>query len=55
MNGILTSLAVLVIIGWGIGYFGYHEGGMFHLILVVGIIAISRQLLPVRKPSNKVV
>jgi hypothetical protein len=49
MNSILTGLAILVISGWGVGYFGYHEGGFFHVILVVGLIAIIRQLLPIRK------
>jgi hypothetical protein len=49
MNSILTGLAILVITGWAIGYFRYHEGGIFHLILVVGLIAIIRQLVPVRK------
>jgi hypothetical protein len=46
MNSILTSLAILDIIGWAIGCFAYHEGGFFHLILVVGLIAIIRQLIP---------
>ncbi|WP_341905231.1 lmo0937 family membrane protein [Fluviicola taffensis] len=49
MNSVLTSLAILVITGWAIGYFRYHEGGVFHLILLVGLVAIIRQLIPVRK------
>lgn len=46
MNSILTGLAIIVITGWAIGYFAYHEEGFFHLILVVGVIAIVRQLVP---------
>lgn len=49
MNSILTGLAIRVITGWAIGYFGYHEGGIFHVILLVGLIAIIRQMIPVRK------
>lgn len=45
INSILTGLAMLVITGWAIGYFRYQEGGVFHLILVVGLIAIVRQLV----------
>jgi|GEM_PF-2986725 len=45
MNSILTSLSIMVITGWAIGCFRYHEGGVFHLILVVGLIAIIRQFI----------
>jgi len=53
MNSILTGLAIGVISGWAVGHFRYHEGGFFHLILIVGLIAIIRQLLPIRKENKK--
>lgn len=46
MKGVLIMLAILIIIGWGIGYFGYHVGGFFHLTLAVAVIAIVLQLIP---------
>ncbi len=49
MKGILCTLAIIVIIGWLIGYFGYHEGGFFHLILLVGVTVMVIQLVPDRK------
>lgn len=49
MKGILCTLATLVIIGWAIGYFGYHEGGFFHLILLVGVTVMVIQLIAVRR------
>lgn len=48
MKRILSTLAVLLIIGWAIGYFGFHMGGFFHLVLVIAVIAIVVQLIPDR-------
>lgn len=49
MRAILSTIAIIVIIGWAIGYFGYHTGGLFHLILVIALIAIVLQLIPGRR------
>lgn len=49
MRTILSTIAILVIIGWAIGYFGYHTGGLFHLILVIALIAFLVQLFSGRK------
>ncbi|WP_341905819.1 lmo0937 family membrane protein [Fluviicola taffensis] len=35
--------------GWAIGYFGYHTGGLFHLILVIALIALVLQFIPGRR------
>ena len=49
MRAILSTIAIIVVIGWAIGYFGYHTGGLFHLILVIALIAIVLQLIPGRR------
>ncbi|WP_300665227.1 lmo0937 family membrane protein [Fluviicola sp.] len=49
MRTILSTIAILIIIGWAIGYFGYHTGGLFHLILLVALIALLVQLFSGRK------
>lgn len=49
MRSILSTLAILLVIGWAIGYFGYQVGGLFHLILVIAVIAIVVQLIPGRE------
>ena len=53
MRTIIYILALLVIAGWSVVYFKYHEGGYFHLTLAVAIIAIVIQWLPDIKSSNK--
>ncbi|MNJ85343.1 hypothetical protein D3C87_28140 [compost metagenome] len=49
MRTILSTIAILIVIGWAIGYFGYHTGGLFHLILVIALIALVVQLFSSKK------
>ncbi|AEA45054.1 lmo0937 family membrane protein [Fluviicola taffensis] len=49
MKGILSTLAILIVIGWAIGYFRYHvEGFFFHLTLVVALVSLFLQFLPTK-------
>jgi hypothetical protein len=38
MGNLLYVIAVILIIGWAIGYFGYAAGGMIHVLLVIAIV-----------------
>lgn len=40
MNRILYFIAVILIIGWAVGFFAYSAGGVIHILLVIAIIAI---------------
>lgn len=40
MGNLLYVIAVILIIGWAIGFFGYHAGGIIHILLVIAIIAV---------------
>jgi hypothetical protein len=40
MRSILYIVAVILIIGWLIGFVGYHAGGIIHILLVIAIISI---------------
>ena len=40
MGNLLYIIAVILIIGWAIGFFGYHSGGIIHLLLVIAVIMI---------------
>jgi len=40
MGNILYIIAVILIIGWAIGFFGYHSGGIIHVLLVIAIVMI---------------
>jgi len=40
MNNLLYLIAVILIIGWAVGFFAYNTGGIIHVLLVIAIIAV---------------
>jgi hypothetical protein len=40
MSNLLYLLAVILIIGWLIGFFVFHVGALIHALLVIAVIAI---------------
>jgi hypothetical protein len=40
MRSILYIVAVILVIGWAIGFLGYHAGGIIHVLLVIAVISI---------------
>ncbi len=51
MGYLLYVIAVILIIGWLIGFVGYHVGGgLIHLLLVIAIIAILIRVIQGRRP-----
>jgi len=40
MSNLLYIIAVILIIGWALGFFFYSVGGLIHILLVIGIIAL---------------
>ena len=49
MGNLLYVIAVILIIGWAIGFFGYAAGGMIHILLVIGIIVLVVRLVHGRR------
>ena len=45
MGSILYILAVILIIGWLVGFFAFHAGGIIHILLVIAVIAIVVRLI----------
>ncbi len=50
MGNILYIIAVILIIGWLIGFVGYNTGGIIHILLVIAIIAIILRVIEGRRP-----
>jgi hypothetical protein len=40
MGNILYIIAVILVIGWLVGFVGYNAGGLIHILLVIAIIAV---------------
>ncbi|MBP6515988.1 MAG: lmo0937 family membrane protein [Chitinophagales bacterium] len=45
MGNLLYIIAVLLVIGWGIGFLGYHLGGLIHILLVIAVIAVLLRVI----------
>jgi hypothetical protein len=50
MGNILYIIAVILIIGWAIGFFGYAVGGLIHLLLAIAVVVMVIRLLQGRNP-----
>ena len=49
MNNLLYVIAVLLIIGWAIGFIGYQAGGLIHILLVIAVIAVILRVIQGRR------
>lgn len=45
MGNLLYVVAVLLIIGWAVGFFAFHAGWLIHALLVIAVIAIILRLI----------
>jgi hypothetical protein len=45
MGNLLYAIAVILIIGWLIGFLGFHAGGLIHILLVIAVIAVLLRLI----------
>jgi hypothetical protein len=45
MGNLLYLIAVIMILGWALGFFAYHVGGLIHILLVIAIIAILVRII----------
>ena len=45
MRSILYIVAVLLVIGWLIGFIGYNAGGIIHVLLVIAVIVLLLNII----------
>ncbi|MCB2092313.1 MAG: lmo0937 family membrane protein [Alphaproteobacteria bacterium] len=45
MGNLLYIIAVILVIGWAIGFIGFHAGGIIHVLLVIAVIAIILRVI----------
>jgi len=45
MGNLLYIIAVILVIAWAVGYFGYQAGGIIHVLLVIAIIAVLLRVI----------
>ncbi|MEI9909277.1 MAG: lmo0937 family membrane protein [Bacteroidota bacterium] len=49
MGNVLYIVAVILVIGWLVGFFGFHAGGIIHVLLVIALIAILLRVIQGKK------
>jgi hypothetical protein len=49
MGNLLYIIAVILILGWAIGFLGYNTGGIIHILLVIAVIAVLLRVIQGQK------
>jgi hypothetical protein len=49
MSNLLYTVAVILIIGWAIGFFFLNAGGIIHVLLVIAAIVVLLRIIQGRK------
>lgn len=49
MKDLLYIIAVILIIAWAIGFFGFSAGGIIHVLLVIAVIAVLVRVIQGRR------
>ncbi len=49
MGNLLYIIAVILVIGWLIGFIGFHAGGIIHVLLVIALIAVILRVIQGKK------
>ena len=49
MRNLLYIIAVILIIGWALGFFVYSAGGLIHVLLVIAVIAVLLKIIGGKK------
>ena len=49
MGNLLYIIAVILVIGWLIGFVGYNAGGLIHVLLVIAIVVVLLRVIQGRK------
>lgn len=45
MGNLLYIIAVILVVGWLLGFFMFHAGGIIHILLVIAIIAFLIRII----------
>lgn len=45
MGNLLYIVAIILVVAWAVGFYGYHSGGIIHILLVIALIAILFRII----------
>lgn len=50
MGNIFYLIAILLLIGWAVGFFAYSAGSIIHVLLVIAVISILLKIIGGKNP-----
>jgi hypothetical protein len=52
MNDLLSIIAIVLVVGWLVGFFGFSEavGSFIHILLVIAVIIVLIRIISGRNP-----
>jgi len=50
MGNLLYIIAVILIIGWAVGFIGYNAGGIIHILLIIAVVSVLLRIIRGRNP-----
>ena len=50
MNNLLYVIALILVIGWAIGFLGYNVGGLIHILLFIALVSVILRVIRGNKP-----
>ncbi|MCX6280130.1 MAG: lmo0937 family membrane protein [Bacteroidetes bacterium] len=49
MGNLLYFIAIILLVGWAVGFFAYSAGGIIHILLIIAIIAVIIRVIQGRR------
>jgi hypothetical protein len=49
MGNLLYFVAVILVLGWAVGFFVYSAGAIIHLLLIIAVISVLFRIISGRK------
>jgi len=49
MGNLLYFIAIILLVGWAVGFFAYSAGGIIHILLIIAIIAVIVRVIQGRR------
>jgi hypothetical protein len=49
MRSLLYLIAIVMVIGWLVGFIGYSLGGLIHILLVIAILSVLLDVIRGRR------
>lgn len=50
MGNLLYVIAVIMVIGWAVGFFAFNAGSIIHILLVIALVSVLLRVINGQRP-----